>query len=163
MKVEIVASEFDVSRALNGARLQDITETQREAVRVARARHSSTASALGFEDAMAYPTPVYVPGSLEYEQALKKTMAWREELGARRGRQGAPITGSGIRYEDGRGYIVEKEDVNVLINSGVDPEAALRICSVAPPKPADPNKIRKAEMATKGPVQRDAEIRFGKL
>jgi hypothetical protein len=162
MNVEIVDNEFDVSKVLKGTRLQDITERQREAIKVARARQGSTAWQHGFEDAMTNPTQVYVPGSPEHDQAIKRTISQIDEMRDRRKRQGAPAIGDGIRFEKARGYIVEKEDVNVLINSGVEPEAALKICSSAP-RPADPNKVRKAELAAKGPVQRDAEIRFGKL
>jgi hypothetical protein len=158
VRLEPVLGEFAVMEDL-----RSLTEEQRQQIRIEHARHNSTASQLGFEDAMTNPTPVYEPGSPLYEEALRKTMAHQQALRNRGTKQKSPTVGRNIHFDSQQGFVVEGEDFNVLVASGMQPEQALKICSTPRPKPASKAKVKLAEMAALGPAQRDAEIRFGKL
>ena len=159
--IEVVNDEFNVATLLRDKRLQDLSDSQREVLKIARARHSSVAWQHGFEDAATAPTRVMPPGSPEYEKAISKEMERRELVKRQGDFQQAPAIGS--KFIPGKGYVVESEDINVLLSRDVDPAEAIKICSVVPPKPVSQEKVRRAEMATKGPVVRDAENRFKKL
>ena len=140
-----------------------MTEGQRRRIRIEHARHSSTAGVLGFDNAETNPTVVYEPGSPAYEEALRKTMEHAQVLRNRRTVQNAPTVGRNVHFDPHQGYVVDGEDYNVLVSGGLSEDQAMKMCSTPRPKPVPKAKIKLLELAALDPVQRDAEIRFGKL
>ena len=136
--------------------IESLSEEEKEEVRRKYQQHVHTAAESTCDTD---PSKVIDPDSPEGQALIqakqKKAEPVRYEVGA--------DENSYHRFDPEKGYIVDGEDINVLRSRDVPPEVIASLIEKAKVRNVSDAEIYRKEVASLGPVERDVEIRFGKI